>query len=362
MRNLLLKGLLLLTGVFFSFCLLEVAVRFLNVEPRPLNPLPLAMYQLSDSPVIGFEYLPGYTPSANDPAGFSEHNRFPINQSGFRGHDYTLDKPDDTYRIMVLGDSTTVGIGVPESDNIFTQRLETLLNADSGDPRHFEVMNMGVGGYHAMQEAETLRVKGIAYNPDLVLVVFCVNDFALHADGRVYERLLRANPLAAHSVAMPLHHRLLMSSRLAFVVYHRFHGMELSMSDHDRWYVANVLHGRTPVRAGFELVEQLRERHGFEVRVVILPEFGAPFSQYRSAAIHRKVQEIAQDLPGIPVIDLLDDFAALGNNPRAFAWDGLHLDEHGHEVMARILLPLVQGVTQGLTHDFVSSPSDVKNP
>lgn len=346
MRNLLLKGLLLLTGVAFSLCLLEVAVRFLDVEPRPLAPLPLAMYQLSDSPVIGFEYLPGYTPSADDPAGFSKHNRFPINQSGFRGHDYTLEKPDDTYRIMVLGDSTTVGIGVPELDNIFTQRLEDLLNAKGDDPRHFEVLNMGVGGYHTMQEAETLRTKGLDYNPDLVLMVFCVNDFALHADGGVYERLLRANPLAAGNVVAPLHQRLLLSSRLAFIVYHRLQDIQISMSDHDQWYEANVLQGRNPVRAGLELMEQMREQHGFEVRVVILPEFGAPFSQYRSTAIHRQVQEIARELSGIPVIDLLDDFAALGNNPRAFAWDGLHLNAHGHAVMARMLLPLALEVAQ----------------
>lgn len=342
MRNLLLKSVLLSAGVFFSLCFLEIAVRVLDLEPRPLDPLPLAMYRLSDSPVLEFEYLPGYRPSFNDPASFSVHNRFPINQSGFRGHDYALEKPEGAYRIIVLGDSTTVGIGVPRSDDIFTQRLETLLNTDNSDARHFEVMNMGVGGYHTMQEAETLRLKGMAYNPDMVLVVFCVNDFALHADGGVFERLLQANPQARQNVQASPFSRLLTSSRLAFIAYHRLYGTKQSMSERDQWYMANVLHGRSPVRAGLELLAKLRRRQGFDLRVLILPEFSAPFSQYRSAAIHQRVFEIARDFPGMPVVDLLDEFAAFGGPARSFAWDGLHLNERGHDATARILLPLIR--------------------
>lgn len=354
MRNLLFKSLLLLTGIIFSLCLLEVAVRLLNVKPRPLEPLPLAMYQLSDSPAVRFEYLAGYTPSSNDPAAFSVHNRFPINQSGFRGNDYSLEKPDGTYRIIVLGDSTTVGIGVPKLDDIFTQRLETSLNADKAEPLRFEVMNMGVGGYHTMQEAETLRVKGLAYNPDMVLVVFCVNDFALHADGGVFEKLLQANPQSRQSIEVSSYPRLLSFSRLAFVVSHRLHGLEYSMSEHDQWYAANVLQGRTPVRAGLELLAKLRHQHGFDVCVVILPEFSAPFSQYRSAAIHQQVFASARDLSEIPVVDLLEDFATTGGTAQSFAWDGLHLNELGHDVTARILLPVIR--------DRITPPSAMERP
>jgi hypothetical protein len=50
-----------------------------------------------------------------------------------------------------------------------------------------EVVNLGVGGYNAWTEAELLKDVGAGYQPDLVLVQFCINDLndpTMHFDAQ----------------------------------------------------------------------------------------------------------------------------------------------------------------------------------
>ena len=340
MSTLLRKAGTLVASLLLGVLLVEAAVRVLNVPPRPLAPLPIAMYQLSDNPAIGFEYAPGYTPSAADPAGFANESRFPINRRGFRDYEYPIERSPGTFRTIVLGDSTTAGIGVEPLEQTYPKRLEALLNAAGRAGVRHEVLNMGVGGYHTRQETETLRVKGLPYRPDLVLLTVCVNDLSLHADGEVYDRLRRANPLAARGVESTAYRRLLGLSRLAFVIHYRWHELA-PMDAHDQWYTTEILKGQSTVRAGFLQLAELQRQHGFAAVVVLLPAFDMPFSEYRSWDIHEKVVAAAAGLPGLTVIDLTPQFAALDDDARMFAWDSVHMNAHGHDAMARILLPVV---------------------
>jgi hypothetical protein len=59
--------------------------------------------------------------------------------------------------------------------------------------RQYQVLNMGVGGYQTLQEVELLRSRGLKYDPDYVLIGFCINDFHLTSDGGIYPLLLKGN-------------------------------------------------------------------------------------------------------------------------------------------------------------------------
>jgi lysophospholipase L1-like esterase len=72
------------------------------------------------------------------PDGFSEIHE--LNLYGFRGPDFAIDPPAGRRRILLVGDSVTEGIGVPESATI-ARELERLLIRDGGWP---EVINLGV--------------------------------------------------------------------------------------------------------------------------------------------------------------------------------------------------------------------------
>lgn len=50
-----------------------------------------------------------------------------INSRGFRDYEYTIEKPQNTYRIIVLGDSFTFGLGV-ELNETYPKLLEESIN------------------------------------------------------------------------------------------------------------------------------------------------------------------------------------------------------------------------------------------
>src|SRR5262245_10317428 len=74
--------------------------------------------------------------------GFSEGY---FNSHGFRDYERTCEKPPNTFRILVLGDSYTEALQVALQDS-FAGRLEKKLNENSTSTR-FEVLNMGQSGF-----------------------------------------------------------------------------------------------------------------------------------------------------------------------------------------------------------------------
>jgi lysophospholipase L1-like esterase len=330
--------LLILTSSVLGYLLLEVVVRVLDTPPRPMAALPLPYYQLSDNPVRRFEYIPGFK-SDEDSFG-SSHAGFEINSAGFRDHEYEPEKPEDTYRILALGDSTTAGNGIRDVGKTFTKILERELNASGRSHRNFQVLNMGVGGYQTMQEVETLRTKGLAYDPDLVIVTVCENDLVLHADGRVYNRLKQIAQDPEKDAGPTWLGTLLKTSRLAFIIYYRLM-TRLDIEEEDHWYADQVLHGRSALEAGLDLLAQLQRTHGFAVRVLVLPTFRVPFDEYDQVGYHERVQEASKGLTGVPVVDLLEGFASLDDDHESLSDDGLHMSARGHQVMAELLLPVI---------------------
>src|SRR5580704_4435694 len=99
-----------------------------------------------------------------------------INSEGLRDREFSLEKPPGVYRVMMLGDSTTLGWGVRQEDTA-AKLLERKLN--EGLPagfNHVEVINTGVGNYDTVQEVTYYETIGWKYHPDLVVLVFFIND------------------------------------------------------------------------------------------------------------------------------------------------------------------------------------------
>ena len=77
--------------------------------------------------------------------------------------------------VLVLGDSVAWGNGIDEVTRTFPYLLERRLGArDRG--RTFEVINAGVPGYTTDQEATYLELRGLALEPDAIVVQFTPND------------------------------------------------------------------------------------------------------------------------------------------------------------------------------------------
>ena len=100
-----------------------------------------------------------------------------INSEGFRDDkDYPIQKPNNTIRIVALGDSFTFGYGVNLTDT-WPKQLERLLNENNQNKNlHYEVLNFGVTGYDSEQEVYFFKEKALKYNPDIIIIQFLYND------------------------------------------------------------------------------------------------------------------------------------------------------------------------------------------
>jgi hypothetical protein len=105
--------------------------------------------------------------------------------------DYSIKKPEDTFRIIILGDSSTFGLLVKTKDN-WTEKLEDRLNQNINNSKikKIEVINLAVHGYDIPYEIERFRRRGLKYKPDLV-IWFVSNDNFSQMDEVMFEKLGR---------------------------------------------------------------------------------------------------------------------------------------------------------------------------
>jgi hypothetical protein len=95
-----------------------------------------------------------------------------MNGDGLYDHQYPVAKPAGTKRILVLGDDVVYGNGESLADTL-PKRLEAAYKATG---KSVEVLNFGVSGYDTHQEIEFFKTTGLKYRPDIVVVVYVLND------------------------------------------------------------------------------------------------------------------------------------------------------------------------------------------
>ena len=136
--------------------------------------VPIRKEYLITSPSADLQYY--YEPTANttwdyQPEWLPEKTYQTINADTLNERfNYTLEKPEHTFRIVTLGDSYTFGFNVNTKDN-WAEQLEDLLNSRclSTEVQRIDVINLGVAGYDVPYIAQRFKIRGIKYDPDLII-------------------------------------------------------------------------------------------------------------------------------------------------------------------------------------------------
>ena len=95
-----------------------------------------------------------------------------ISSQGLRDREFGIPKPAGVARVLILGDSIVFGEHV-KPEETFAKRLESLFQARG---RNMEVINAGVDGYSAFNERVYYKERGRLFQPDVVIIAFCMND------------------------------------------------------------------------------------------------------------------------------------------------------------------------------------------
>lgn len=297
------EAFLLLLGVSVSLALAEGAVRFAGAgDPRPT----------------------GYAPvnTRRPDTGWT-------NSLGYRDNEHPLVKPPGLRRALVLGDSFTWGARI-EFDDAYPRRLERGLARHRGES--WEVISLARSGMNTVEEGEQLASEGLAYDPDVVVLGYCLNDSEDENAAEVRrardweemrkERRSGSDGLWDRSALFRLLKRRVwatVENRRRIAAYRSMY-----VPDYPGWIA-----GQKALRTMAELCRARK----VPFLVMIFPLFGNALDEgYPFSAIHAAVARAAAEA-GAGVVDLLPAY-------RGLKWELLVVDgpndEHPNEIAHRI--------------------------
>lgn len=322
---------LFIISLIFALVLAEGAVRVLGIAPE-VAAVSRYQFRLSPNQLIGYEPIPnvGYSNETLERKG-------KVNAYGYRDFWHAKKKPPGVKRVVVIGDSITAGLNIPTFSSTLPSYLQNFLDSSGVTA---EVINFGVSGYNTQQEVETLRVRGTAYAPDVVILQYCLNDRELVA-GDIVESL--ASRVRSSAAIDPAHISAALSKsalfRLIFGLHYQFRGRDTRAHD----LIESL--SRDTVEQSFYRLRDLSVQHRFDVLVAIFPQFGE-LENYSKAGEHQVIGRLAHEL-GFHTVDLLETFKECAKkDQRAVAFDIYHPTALGHWCAAREIakatLPLLK--------------------
>lgn len=169
-KPLLLNGSLLVVSLLISLALLEIGIRL----ALPTEPVSLELYM--PDPAYLFMLKPNARSYHQIPVADNESAVVPMSVSSqaLRDREYG-EKESGEFRILMLGDSFTMGHAVQIEESI-SRFLEHELSREFPN-RKVTVINGGIGGGGPLQYLGMLRQIGVSLEPDLVILqLFPQND------------------------------------------------------------------------------------------------------------------------------------------------------------------------------------------
>jgi lysophospholipase L1-like esterase len=116
--------------------------------------------------------------SPKSPEGTTYGKTIKYNSDGFRNRESSIPKPENTFRIVVLGDSFTWGVGLDLEETV-------PLLVESNMQRKYpslEVVNAAVPDDNTVRQLDRFKRAGLKYEPNLVLLIYNLNDIEFIAD------------------------------------------------------------------------------------------------------------------------------------------------------------------------------------
>lgn len=264
------------------------------------------------------------------------------NSLNFRDRDYAAVKPKGVKRVLLLGDSFTYGLGVPEDEDIFADIIEQRLNEMQlpSAPNGVEVLNAGFPKTltgHWVTFMETLAPQ---FQPDVVVIVFFLRDGTEIMLIPEYFMKIRADIVARNADSFWYHH-----SYAWRLVRDNFDRRVVSDQYTQRFldaYLGNELETREWRTAERNLVHirDVAEKYGARTGLVIFPILVQLDDNYPFTPICELLSDFAE-VNHMPSLDLLDTFR--GHNAADIwvsPWDQ-HPNAEGHQLVADALTPFV---------------------
>jgi hypothetical protein len=184
---------IVVAGIVLSLVAAEIVARAFMPHWAPVTAERVVFWRYDAT--LGWAHAPGQSGRFIHP-DFEVDVR--INPQGLRDDDYAA-QPAGGRRLLILGDSFGWGFGV-ELDERFSELIE-------GANPDWEVINASVSGYGTDQDLLYMRTAGVAFRPDVVLLLFHENDLENNARSEEYwyskPYFTLGDTLSLHNVPVP---------------------------------------------------------------------------------------------------------------------------------------------------------------
>ncbi len=271
-------------------------------------------------PLVGWKPKPGY-----------QSDNIRVNSRGVRSdREYPLEKTPDSLRVVIVGDSFTWGEDVRNEDT-FAAQLENLLSGS-------EVINLGVHGFGTDQQLLRLQREGLAYSPDVVMLVFF--------EGNITRNVLGFRDYGKPQFLLDNDQLVLLNSPV--LTREEFRRMEVSLP---RFWIGKLLiNAWMDIITATKLYPPLEEWERWKITSAILAEarrtsesVGAKFllgyiadsESLQPAEIERVMEAWAAD-SGTGFINFSDVFRARPDEEWSLIYQG-HLTPYGNKLTAETI-------------------------
>lgn len=255
-----------------------------------------------------------------------------INKQGFRDKDFDTKLAEN--KIICLGDSITFA-GMLSTEDRYTEKLSKMLG------EKYCVYNLGVDGYNTIQEAENLKEYGLKYKPDIVIVVYCLNDIENFCDPIIYYAL-KANfcKLNVFLCNSKLYRNYVYLPLIKYIEGHK-KDVQFVISDMYRKYGEIDVSEIEDDEIGIRIISELQKKYEFKCYFFIIPFF-RNFENYKKEDenIHLRLSEIFKKYPNLKLVDLKNSFMNVTKNDFSFRKldrDYIHPNEYGHGLIAKFI-------------------------
>ena len=330
------KNLLLLVSVFLTLVLLLELVARVFIDPVSrvnYTSIPRSIIMKPEYPGIPYQLRPnsvGKQDFGSNPDGYFDDDStltYRINSLGFRGAETTLEKPENTVRIVVTGDSFTFGSGV-RNEHTFPAAMQAYFSENGAGRQGIEVLNLGAGRYNTVNEVSLLFHEGVRFDPDIVVICFFLNDTNAGGTAKAFSAWVPEDQL-------PFWRRY---SRLADVIATRFERQRASEALVDN-YIDSFREdapGWVQSKKALASARELSEERGFKLVLAIYPVLWSLTGDYPFAGIHEKISRYTTGL-GIPVLDLQPIFNGY-DGPELWAHpNNQHPNPEAHRIVGKAL-------------------------
>jgi HEAT repeat protein/lysophospholipase L1-like esterase len=218
------------------------------------------------------------------------------NRDGMRDREHAVEKRPGVRRVMVLGDSVTLGYGL-RPEEAYPQVLQDLLDAHGLSA---EVFNVAFSGWSTRQERIAYERIGRRYRPDDVIVAVCLNDIPeIHNNLSRPPRLVRA--LYLHSALV---------RRVVGARRREIHDVEELLT---AWESPSVDAAFATFFAELRRLRADVEKDGAQLAVVVLP-FRMQLEERAPAPVAQERVATFCAAEKVPFLDLLPHLRPLGES------------------------------------------------